>query len=55
MYWDEKPLIENLGSGTADAAATLLGNDDALQIYGGVTDKNLSEVLQKLLQIWSRK
>ena len=50
MYWDEKPLIENLGSGTVDAAATLLGNGEALQMYGGVMDKDLSETLQALLQ-----
>ena len=33
MYWDEEPLIENLGSGTVDAAASLLGNGEALQLY----------------------
>ncbi len=50
MYWAEKPLIENLGSGTADAAATLLGNEDALQMYGSVMNADLSETLQTLLQ-----
>ena len=50
LYWDEKPLIEKLGSGTVDAAATFLGNGDALQMYGSVLDKNLSEALQSLLQ-----
>jgi para-nitrobenzyl esterase len=50
MYWDEKALIEKLGSGTVDAAAALLGNNDALQIYGGVVDKDLSEILQGFLQ-----
>ena len=50
MYWDEKPLIENLGSGTVDAAAALLGNEDALQMYGGVMNADLSELLQAFLQ-----
>ena len=50
VYWDEKPLIENLGSGTVDAAAALLGNEDALQMYGGVMNADLSELLQTLLQ-----
>ena len=49
LYWDEKPLIENLGSGTVDAAAALLGNDDALQMYGSVMNADLSETLQGLL------
>ena len=49
MYWDEKALIENLGSGTADVLATLLGNDEALQMYGSVMNADLSEVLRTLL------
>ena len=49
MYWDEKPLIENLGSGTVDAAAALLGNAEALQLYGNVMNADLSETLQCLL------
>ena len=49
MYWDEKPLIESLGSGTVDVAATLLGNSDALQMYGSVMNGDLSETLQGLL------
>ena len=49
MVWDEKPLIENLGSGTVDAAAALLGNGEALQMYGSVMNKDLSETLQTLL------
>ena len=49
LLWDEKPLIENLGSGTIDAAAALLGNGDALHMYGSVMDKDLSEILQTLL------
>ena len=50
MYWDEEPLIENLGSGTVDAAASLLGNGEALQMYGGVMNEDLSGILQSLLQ-----
>ncbi|XME01413.1 carboxylesterase family protein [Lachnospiraceae bacterium C1.1] len=50
MYWDERALIENLGSGTADVLATLLGNGEALQMYGSVMNADLSETLQALLQ-----
>ena len=46
MYWDEKPLIENLGSGSVDAATALLGNRGALEMYGSVMDADLSEVFQ---------
>ncbi len=49
IYWDEAPLIENLGSGTVDVTAALLGNDEALRMYGNVLDKDLSEILQTLL------
>ena len=54
MYWDEKALIKNLGSGTADVLATLLGNGEALQMYGSVMNKDLSETLQALLQKFVR-
>ena len=50
MYWDDKPLIENLGSGSVDAAAILLGNSKASQLYGNVMNASLSETLQTLLQ-----
>ena len=50
MYWDEKPLIENLGSGTVDVIATMLGNIEELQIYGSLVNEDLSEVLRSLLQ-----
>lgn len=49
MYWDEEPLIENLGSGTVDAAASLLGNSEALQMYGSLLDKDFSGMLQEFL------
>ena len=49
MYWDEDPIIEKLGAGTIDATATLLGNSDALQMYGSVVKADLSEVLQSML------
>ena len=49
MYWGQKPLLESLGSGTVDVLATLLGNEDELEMYGGVVDKDLSEILQTLL------
>ena len=54
MYWDEKALIKNLGSGTADVLATLLGNGEALQMYGRVMNADLSETLQTLLQKFVR-
>ena len=50
MYWNRKPLIENLGSGTVDVAATLFGNEDALEMYGSVADADLSEIAQVLLR-----
>ena len=49
MYWDEKPLIENLGSGTVDVVATLLGNSAALEMYGSLMNKDLSETLKALM------
>jgi len=49
MYWNAKPLIENLGSGTVDVASALFGNSEAAQMYGNVMDKDLSEVLQSLM------
>ena len=49
MYWDEKPLIENLGSGTVDAAAALLGNGEALEMYGSLVNEDQSLILQNLL------
>lgn len=49
LYWDEKPLIESLGSGTVDAAAALLGNSDAANMYGNVVNADLSETLQAFL------
>lgn len=50
LYWDKKALIVNLGSGTVDVVATLLGNEEALQMYGSIMDADLSEILQSLLQ-----
>ena len=49
MYWDEKPLLESLGSGSVDAVAVLLGNREALQLYGNVMNDDLSEILQNFL------
>lgn len=49
IYWYEDALIENLGSGTIDLAASLLGNGEALQLYGSVIDKDLSDTLQSFL------
>lgn len=49
MYWNRTPLIDKLGSGTVDAEAELLGNGEALRMYGNVMDKNMSETLQTFL------
>ena len=49
LYWDEKPIIENLGAGSTDVAATLLGNSETLQMYGSVINADVSEVLQAFL------
>ncbi|MBQ9004608.1 MAG: carboxylesterase family protein, partial [Eggerthellaceae bacterium] len=49
VHWGRKPLIENLGSGTVDVLATLFGNEDALEMYGGVVDKDLSEIMQAVM------
>ncbi|MBQ9008736.1 MAG: carboxylesterase/lipase family protein [Clostridia bacterium] len=49
LYWAKKALIEKLGSSTMDVIATLLGNKDALEMYGSVVDDDLAEVLQNLM------
>ncbi len=49
MYWDVKPLIENLGSGTVDAVSTFFGNSKTAQMYGNVLDPAISEILQRFL------
>ncbi len=50
IYWNVKPLIENLGSGTVDVVSTLFGNRETLQLYGNVLDATISEILQTFLQ-----
>ncbi len=49
IYWDEEPLLKDLGSGSVDMAASLLGNSEELQMYGNVLNKDLSEILQSFL------
>ena len=49
LYWNVKPLIENLGSGTVDVASAFLGNSDGAQLYGNVLDADISEVLRSFL------
>ena len=49
IFWDEEALIEKLGSGTADILATFFGNSEALQLYGSILNKDLSEALQTFL------
>ena len=50
MYWDVKPLIENLGAGTVDAVSTFFGNSKTSQMYGNVLDPAISEILQRCLK-----
>ncbi len=50
MYWDEEPILENLGSGTVDVAATLLANDEALKLHGSLMNKDTSEILRAFLR-----
>ena len=49
LYWNVKPLLENLGSGTVDVASAFLGNSDGAQLYGNVLDADISEVLRGFL------
>ena len=49
LYWDEKPLIENLGSGTVDVAVAFLGNSEGAQMYGNVLNSDISELLKRFL------
>ena len=50
LYWNVKPLIEKLGSGTLDVAAAFLGNREAAQMYGNVQNRNIAEILQNLFR-----
>ncbi|MBQ3442786.1 MAG: carboxylesterase family protein [Selenomonadaceae bacterium] len=54
LYWNVKPLIENLGSGTVDVAAAFLGSRKAVQLYGNVQNRDIAETLQKLFQKFER-
>lgn len=50
LYWDAKSLIENLGSGTVDVVAMLLGNREAAAMYGNVLNADIAETLQNLFR-----
>ncbi|MBR3050021.1 MAG: carboxylesterase family protein [Selenomonadaceae bacterium] len=50
LYWNVKPLIENLGSGTVDVLATFCGSRKAVELYGNVLNKDIAETLQKLFR-----
>ena len=50
MYWDVKPLIENLGAGTVDVVSAFFGNSKISQMYGNVIDPAISEILQRFLK-----
>ena len=54
LYWNVKPLIENLGSGTVDVAAAFLGSRKAVQLYGNVQNHDIAETLQKLFRKFGR-
>ena len=50
LYWNVKPLIENLGSGTVDVMAAFLGSRKAVQLYGNVLNRDIAETLQRLFR-----
>ena len=50
FYWDEKPLIENLGSGTVEVATALFGNRETARAYGNEVDSDISEILRNFLK-----
>ena len=50
LYWNVKPLIENLGSGTVDVLAAFLGSREAVQLYGNVLNRDIAETLQNLFR-----
>ena len=50
LYWDVKPLIKNLGSGTVDVLASFLGNSESAQIYGNVLNQDIAITLQTLFR-----
>ena len=54
LYWNVKPLIENLGSGTVDVSAMFLGSRKAVQMYGNVQNRDIAETLQKLFRKFGR-
>lgn len=50
LYWDVKPLIKNLGSGTVDVLMAFLGNNEAAQIYGKVLNQDTAKTLRNLFR-----
>ena len=50
LYWNVKPLIENLGSGTVDVSVAFLGSRKAIQMYGNVQNRDIAKTLQKLFR-----
>ena len=50
LYWNVKPLIENLGSGTIDVLAAFLGNREASKMYGNVLNQDIAAPLQNLFR-----
>lgn len=49
MYWDVKPVVARLGAGSLSAVTTILGNSEAAEAYGQITDKEMEQILQALL------
>ena len=50
LYWNVKPLIENLGSGAIDVLAAFLGNREASKMYGNVLNQDIAAPLQNLFR-----
>ena len=50
MYWNVKPLIENLGSGTVNVMSAFFADKQTSQMYGNVVDPVMAEILQKFLK-----
>lgn len=50
LYWNVKPLIENLGSGTVAVASVFLGCEKTSQMYGNAIDSNILEIFQTFMK-----
>ena len=50
FYWNVKPLIEKLGSGTVDVMAMIMGSHRAAQMYGNVLNADVAETFRALFR-----